>query len=771
MKYITNFFGVGCVALLAMLILAPGAFAQQPTAPNPPDDLDADTGDTTSETADQHGRITLTWGPVLGDDNGGFAVTDYVIEVSSDYDASDPTAATWAVLNITETAPNDPTADDAKYSALHVLPTTVAGEEVTTHNEARYYRVKAVNVIGTGDPSTVATATTHDVPAPPTDLAARPGAADQATGDQFGRITITWNAVEVAEGDLPVTSYILEVTDDATDDDSWTASDGTLPGGGSIAVTSPTGTETQYSAVHDLSSLTPSHNLTRHYRVKSVNAASTAGGDPSDPRMATTYDVPGVPTGLTVKGVTVNENTETQNDITVSWNALEVAEGDLPITGYRVQFLTDATGADWTDVPGSSNVTHAAGTIEAAHEGLDENATDPVTYYYRVNAVNAAGSGDPTSVTAGVKLAPPAAPTELTATAVDKRESIDLSWTAPGNTGEPPVTGYKIERSADYDPTNVGGETWTELQANRPGRAYRDKGTDITGGFADGTRYYYRVSAINAVGASTASNIDGAISSNKALKPRNLTATLAADMMSIGLVWDGPVNDEDGNPANGGSPITGYKIEVSTDAGATWADVEDDKPEHRESELLTPGEITDFAYTHTPVASGTSYTYRVSAFNDAGAGEASDPSASVSTNAVAPGAPTLTATAATDALSVTLEWAKPADGGADITSWKIEVADDDASNPGTPDAATWADLDIAVTDPVAPATMYSAVHTGLNASATYHYRVSATNSVDTGAASTAVPATTLDIPGAPTGLTATADGGKHDQFVLDCAGR
>ena len=28
MKYITNFFGVGCVALLAVLIVAPGAFAQ-----------------------------------------------------------------------------------------------------------------------------------------------------------------------------------------------------------------------------------------------------------------------------------------------------------------------------------------------------------------------------------------------------------------------------------------------------------------------------------------------------------------------------------------------------------------------------------------------------------------------------------------------------------------------------------------------------------------------------------------------------------------------
>ena len=92
---------------------------------------------------------------------------------------------------------------------------------------------------------------------------------------------------------------------------------------------------------------------------------------------------------------------------------------------------------------------------------------------------------------------------------------------------------------------------------------------------------------------------------------------------SIDLTWDGPVADED-NPANGGSPITGYKIEVSTDAGTTWADVEENKPEHPENELLInlPGS-GQFAYTHMDVAAGNSYTYRVSAVNDAGPGHVS----------------------------------------------------------------------------------------------------------------------------------------------------
>ena len=129
-----------------------------------------------------------------------------------------------------------------------------------------------------------------------------------------------------------------------------------------------------------------------------------------------------------------------------------------------------------------------------------------------------------------------------------------------------------------------------------------------------------------------------------------------------------------------------------------------------------------------------------------------------------------------DAPNIELTWMAPADdGGADITSWKIEVSEDyDATDPT---AATWADVDIAVTfteaddtaDPVVVA-HYDATHEGLNAGADYHYRVSATNSVGTGEPSDVAMATAVDIPNAPTGLTATADGENDDQSVLDCTG-
>ena len=788
MKYITNFFRVGCVALLAMLILAPGAFAQDlPTEPNPPTDLEVVAGDPTEANA-QQGRFTLTWSPVTGDDNGGFEVpltaAGYQIEISADYDAADPTAATWAVvpaaqLTVTPAAP--------KFTAVHILPEESDGNAATaSHNLERHYRVSAINVIGTGDPSAVATATTHNVPDPPTDLMAVAGDPTEANPQQ-GRITITWSPIDAANNggmavpntgnlasDATTGGYILEFFDTTADPAAWTA----ITTGITDAAPEADPAVLQFTAVHDLSSLTEpaggvaGAGITRMYRVRAVNAGGQ--GENSGEVSGTTHDVPDAPTGLAVGDVTVNSGTDTENDIALSWNSVPDANnGGLTITGYNVEFLTDATGATWQDATGGTPVAHAAGTIETTHAGLNEATGSPpeyLTYYYRVRAVSAAGNGDWSSVTTGVKLAPPGAPTELTVMAVDQQDAIDLFWKAPENTGEPPVMTYRIERAVDYDGTqDPPTATWAVIQASYPGtgRAFRDRNlTNPADGTAypDGTTFTYQVTAINVVGAGDPSNADGAISSNKALMPRNLTATRADDMMSILLAWDGPVADEDGNAANGGSPITGYKIEVSTDAGATWADVDEDTPEHDVNDLITVVPGSEFEYTHDDVAEGTMYTYRVSAVNDAGPGHVSDV-ATASIDAVLPGVPTgLMATAAMDAPNIELTWMAPADdGGADITSWKIEVSEDyDAADPTV---ATWADVDIAVTfteaddtaDPVVVA-HYDATHEGLNAGADYHYRVSATNSVGTGEPSDVAMATAVDIPNAPTGLTATADG-------------
>ncbi len=100
--------------------------------------------------------------------------------------------------------------------------------------------------------------------------------------------------------------------------------------------------------------------------------------------------------------------------------------------------------------------------------------------------------------------------------------------------------------------------------------------------------------------------------------PTGLTAT-AVGATQIDLAWVAPAD-------NGGAAISGYRIEVSADAGTTWTD------------LLANTGTTNVTYSHTGLTSGSTRHYRVSAINANGTGAASD-STSATTAAPTPPAP------------------------------------------------------------------------------------------------------------------------------------
>ena len=87
-------------------------------------------------------------------------------------------------------------------------------------------------------------------------------------------------------------------------------------------------------------------------------------------------------------------------------------------------------------------------------------------------------------------------------------------------------------------------------------------------------------------------------------KPTNLMAE-ADGGTRITLSWDAPADD-------GGSAITGYRIEVSDDAGSNWDDLVDDTGNN------------DTTYTHEGLSPGDTRHYRVSAINAEGGSVASD---------------------------------------------------------------------------------------------------------------------------------------------------
>ena len=94
--------------------------------------------------------------------------------------------------------------------------------------------------------------------------------------------------------------------------------------------------------------------------------------------------------------------------------------------------------------------------------------------------------------------------------------------------------------------------------------------------------------------------------------PTGLTAT-ASGTTTINLSWTAPAD-------NGGRVITGYKIEVSSDSGATWTD------------RVADTSSTTTTYAHTGLAGATTRHYRVSAINTIGTGLPSNIDNATTTN-------------------------------------------------------------------------------------------------------------------------------------------
>ena len=604
---------------------------------------DAPTG--LAATASGNTRINLSWTAPASD--GGSPITGYRIEVSSDGGTS------WS-----------------DHVASTNVPATTYSHTGLAAGTTRHYRVSAINTNGAGAPSSVDDATTGTtVPGAPTGLT--------ATASGTTRIDLSWTAPG-SDGGSAITGYKIEE--------------------------SPNGNSNWTTLEADTNATTYAHTglaggTTRHYRVSAIN--SNGAGAPSNVDGATTgTTVPDAPTSLaaTASGTT---------RINLSWTA-PGSDGGSPITGYRIEESPDGNSS-WTTLEADTTSTRTT----YPHTGLSGGTTR----HYRVSAINSNGAGAPSNVdgaTTGTTV--PGAPTVLTATASGTTR-INLSWTAPGSDGGSPVTGYKIESSPN------GNSSWTTLVATTGGASTTHSDTGLPGG----TTRHYRVSAINSNGAGAPSNVAGTTTGTTVPDAPTSLAATASGTARINLSWTAPARD-------GGTPITGYRIEESPDGRSSWTD------------LVTDTTDTRTTYSHTGLSGGTTRHYRVSAINSNGAGAPSSVD-SATTGTSVPGAPTDLSARASGTTQVDLSWTAPAsDGGSPVTGYRIEESPDGNSS--------WTTL-VATTG--SPATTYS--RTGLPSGATRHYRVSAVNTNGAGAPSNTASTTTgTTVPGAPTRLTAAASG-------------
>ncbi len=240
--------------------------------------------------------------------------------------------------------------------------------------------------------------------------------------------------------------------------------------------------------------------------------------------------------------------------VALAWNAVAGA------TGYYVKRSTTA-GGPYTQLAGTGATNYA-----------DTTAANGTKYYYVVSAYNSVGEGPGSSeVNATPALPVPAAPTGLTATAGNAQ--VALAWMVTAG-----ATSYDVKRS-----TTSGGP-YTALSSPTVTNY-----TDTTA--ANGTKYFYVVSAVNSAGQSGNSsevNATPALPSPPAA-PAGLTAT--AGNAQVALAWT----------ASAGA--ISYNVKRSTTSGGPYT---------------TLASSATISYTDTAAANGTKYYYVVSAVNAVG---------------------------------------------------------------------------------------------------------------------------------------------------------
>ncbi|MDE1829113.1 MAG: fibronectin type III domain-containing protein, partial [Thaumarchaeota archaeon] len=236
-----------------------------------------------------------------------------------------------------------------------------------------------------------------------------------------------------------------------------------------------------------------------------------------------------------------------------------------------------------SSLPSASYLASAANDVSYIYitNAGGSNPYDVLPSYFSTEVADLdTGSGSTATV--------PSAPTGLTAN-TGNAQAV-LSWIAPSSNGGSAISGYNVYRG-----TTSGGENTTPIATGIASTTYTDTG------LTNGQVYYYVVKAVNSIGTSSSSNeanVTPVTSVTAPSAPTGLTAN-AASSSQINLNWTAPTN-------NGGSAITGYKIDRSIDGGTTW------------SNIVSNTASTSTTYTDTNLSSSTTYTYQVSSINSVG---------------------------------------------------------------------------------------------------------------------------------------------------------
>ena len=402
-----------------------------------------------------------------------------------------------------------------------------------------------------------------------------------------------------------------------------------------------------------------------------VSAVSAAGeGTKSTSSTAAAVSLANAPAGVTATNGITQAN--------VAWNA-STDLGNGTTLAYKIYKNTNGGSYTLLTQPSGTGTTYTDTAVTAGD-----------TYGYKIVTVNEAGDSPQSTPATTIIGNPPTAPLTLTTTQTVPFVH-DLSWSAPTNNGGSPVTNYKVYRDGSLI-TTLGNVT-----------TYQDNTMQHIA-----HTHSYEVSAVNAVGESPMSNASSITSWDVPSATTGVTATARAGQQNE-LDWTAP-------SSNGGSPITGYRIQSSTD-NITFTDV--------------VASTTTQPYNHTGLTVGTTYYYQISAISAVGEGTFGAASATVGD---VPDAPVSLTVVPQAGMQATITITIPNDNGYAISSYTLHRSSDNF--------ATFTVLNSQASNVI--------VDYPLNIGTSYQYKALATNSLGDSALSVA-SATALagDVPSTP----------------------